>query len=129
MDITLEEVQDERTPDHESPGLVAEYRRREGLRLMERAGKDDMRIVLDPLGEMWSSEEVSTCIRDASLTGRHRIAFFIGGVYGHSPEMIHQADRVVSFSRMTFTHQMIRLMLLEQLYRAARIARNEPYHR
>jgi 23S rRNA (pseudouridine1915-N3)-methyltransferase len=129
MDIAIEEIPDERLPPGESGSVITGLQRREGLRLLEKTRKESLKVVLDPKGDMWSSEDLSRYLKECSVLGKHRVSFLIGGVYGHSPEVLGQADRVVSFSRMTFNHQIIRLMLLEQLFRAAKINRNEPYHR
>lgn len=129
MDIRLEEVTDERIPDNASPAVIEEYRVREGMRLLGRNPKDADLVVLDQRGTLWSSEDLADYLQGCSLSGTHRVSFLIGGVYGHSVMVTQRAKRLVSVSRMTFNHQIIRLMLLEQIYRASKINRNEPYHR
>jgi 23S rRNA (pseudouridine1915-N3)-methyltransferase len=129
VNLKIEEVVDERIPEKASRLVIDDYRIREGTRLLGRVVKDSELVVLDQQGEMWSSEDLAGYLHRCTLSGRSRVAFLIGGVYGHSPDVRENAGEIISFSRMTFNHQIIRLMLLEQLYRALRINRNEPYHR
>jgi 23S rRNA (pseudouridine1915-N3)-methyltransferase len=129
LNLKIEEAVEERIPENASPLLIEDYRRREGMRLLAKVAKDSDLVVLDPQGKMWSSEDLAGYLHRCALSGKPRVSFLIGGVYGHCPQVREQAKEVISFSRMTFNHQIIRLMLLEQLYRASRINRNEPYHR
>ncbi len=89
----------------------------------------DLRIALDERGEQLSSEELAATLGKWTLKGVSRIAFLVGGASGLDPSLVSQADLVLSLSRMTFTHQMVRLFLVEQLYRALMIQAGRPYHR
>ena len=88
-----------------------------------------LKVVLDSRGKQVSSEGLADLISRWELEGRKQAAFLIGGPTGHSSEVIAQADFLLSFSRMTFTHDMVRLFLLEQLYRAYTIKAGEKYHK
>ena len=84
---------------------------------------------MDIKGKALSSEELAEKMEDLRLQGRSSVEFLIGGSLGLSPEVLEGADLRLSFSMMTFPHQMMRVILLEQIYRSFRIARNEPYHK
>lgn len=86
-------------------------------------------VVLDPHGITWSSEELAGNMKDWEISGTSRVAFLIGGPLGLSDAVRKRADVLLSLSKMTFTHPMARLILLEQIYRAFRIIRGEPYHK
>ena len=85
-------------------------------------------IMLDRTGRMISSEELAALLQRLEEQGKKRISFVVGGHFGLSPGALSRADHVLSFSSMTFTHEMCRLLLLEQLYRAATINAKIPYH-
>ncbi|MCQ2355358.1 MAG: 23S rRNA (pseudouridine(1915)-N(3))-methyltransferase RlmH, partial [Clostridia bacterium] len=85
-------------------------------------------IALDPRAPLIASEEIAALLGEAELSGKN-ICFIIGGPLGLSPAVLAAVDRKVSFSRLTFTHTMIRLILFEQIYRGFRILRGEPYHK
>lgn len=87
------------------------------------------RILLDPTGRLLSSEELARKLGDLAVGGESRLAFLVGGPDGFAADLRARADLVLSFSPMTFPHQLFRIMLLEQLYRAFTIQRGEPYHR
>jgi 23S rRNA (pseudouridine1915-N3)-methyltransferase len=88
----------------------------------------DRVILLDEKGKQFSSEEFSTWINKQQISGIKRLVFIIGGPYGFSPSLYTLALQKISLSKMTFSHQMIRLFFVEQLYRAHTILKNEPYH-
>ena len=100
----------------------------EGKKLLSQVPKDSFLIVLDVSGKFLSSEEFAKKISDLNLRGVSDITFLIGGAFGLSEEVKNAADFRLSFSPMTFTHQMARLILVEQIYRAFKINRGEPYH-
>ncbi|MBQ7705905.1 MAG: 23S rRNA (pseudouridine(1915)-N(3))-methyltransferase RlmH [Selenomonadaceae bacterium] len=100
----------------------------EGQKLLSNVLRESFLIVLDVAGEMLSSEEFAKKIAALNLHGVSDITFIIGGAFGLSDEVKRAADFLLSFSKMTFTHQMARLILVEQIYRAFKINRNEPYH-
>ncbi|HOV81993.1 MAG TPA: 23S rRNA (pseudouridine(1915)-N(3))-methyltransferase RlmH [Methanothrix sp.] len=86
-------------------------------------------VVLERTGKALDSAELAAWMNDAAISGVSGAAFVIGGPLGLSPEVFKRADLLLSFSRMTFPHQMMRIMLLEQIYRSYRIMRGEPYHK
>ena len=90
--------------------------------------KDDYLVLLDERGKTFSSEELAAFIADRSLESRKNIIFLIGGAYGVSQDIMERADSVWSLSRLVFPHQLVRLILAEQIYRACTIIRNEKYH-
>ena len=102
---------------------------REAGRLLAAAKPGGVSVVLDASGEPWSSEDLASRLSRWELSAAGPVQFFIGGPLGLSPRVIHSAQCTVSLSRMTFPHQMVRMILLEQLYRAARLSRGEPYHK
>ena len=100
----------------------------EGKKLLSQIPKENFLIVLDVAGEFLTSEKFAKKIADLNLRGVSDITFLIGGAFGLSDEVKNAADFRLSFSPMTFTHQMTRLILIEQIYRAFKINRGEPYH-
>lgn len=128
---TLEilEVADEKTPDQASDKVEQQIRDKEGQRLMRLIRDDAFCIALAIQGEMLDSEELSKKIENLTVRGVSHIQFVIGGSLGLSDQVLERADYHLSFSRMTFPHQLMRVILLEQIYRAFRISRHEPYHK
>ena len=100
----------------------------EGKKLLSQVPKENFLIVLDVAGEFLTSEDFAKKIADLNLRGVSDITFLIGGAFGLSDEVKNAAHFRLSFSKMTFTHQMARLILIEQIYRAFKINRGEPYH-
>lgn len=107
---------------------VAGLLKREGARILERIPDDAQVIVLDERGRGLGSEELAAQLQNEMLHGGRDWCLVIGGPYGLDPALRQRADLLLSLSKMTLTHQMARLLLLEQLYRAGTIIRNEPYH-
>lgn len=105
-----------------------EQKRAEGIELLRYITPTDRVYLFDERGESYTSRAFATFIERAMVSGERRLVFIIGGPYGFSPEVYEQADGQVSLSRMTFSHQMVRLFAIEQLYRAQTIIRGEPYH-
>jgi 23S rRNA (pseudouridine1915-N3)-methyltransferase len=103
-------------------------RRDEGARIARHLRRGEPYWVLDPSGEQLSSPELSARLADAAREGTSSLALVIGGVHGLSADVTHGARFRWSLSRLTFLHEWARMIVLEQLYRAAKIARNEPYH-
>jgi 23S rRNA (pseudouridine1915-N3)-methyltransferase len=101
----------------------------EAIRLMERSGPAGTLFVLDAGGELWTSEELASRLQKLELGGEGPLAFLIGGSRGLSPPVLARADWVLSLSPMTFPHQLVPLLLLEQIYRADCINRKIPYHK
>lgn len=104
-------------------------RQEEGRVLLKSLPPATLKIVLDSSGKQLSSKGLADLISRWEQEGRKQAAFLIGGPTGHSTEVLAEADLLLSFSRMTFTHDMIRLFLLEQLYRAYTIKAGEKYHK
>ena len=105
-----------------------EQKRAEGIELLRCITPTDRVYLFDERGESYTSRVFATFIERAMVSGERRLVFIIGGPYGFSPEVYERADGQVSLSRMTFSHQMVRLFAIEQLYRAQTIIRGEPYH-
>ena len=127
--VEITEVEDERAPETLSAAEIAVVKEREGARLSKFLREDAVKIVLAIEGKSMPSEEFAEKINRYGLAGQSRIDFVIGGSLGLDPAVIKQADLLLSFSRFTFPHQMMRLILLEQIYRAFRILGGEPYHK
>jgi 23S rRNA (pseudouridine1915-N3)-methyltransferase len=100
----------------------------EGELLLNTLSPGDQLILLDENGKMFTSREFSAFIEKKMIAGTKRMVFFVGGPYGFSDEVYKKADAKVSLSKMTFSHQLVRVIFFEQLYRAMTIIRNEPYH-
>jgi 23S rRNA (pseudouridine1915-N3)-methyltransferase len=126
LDIT--ELDEERMPENPSGAEKAKVLEREGERLLKQVKAGSALILLDVAGTNLSSEELARHFADLAVQGQSDLTFIIGGAFGVSPALQKAADLRLSFSRMTFTHQMVRLLLVEQIYRAFKIVRGEPYH-
>ena len=127
-DLRTIEIIEERMKDRPSPAEKDEVLRREGERLSAQIPQGAYLIVLDVGGEEMSSEKFSARIDRLMLMGESHIAFLIGGPFGLSDELRQRADLRLSFSQFTLPHQLIRLFLMEQIYRSFKISRHEPYH-
>ena len=101
----------------------------EGQRLLARVDEGDFLVALDPRGQELASEEFAAQLQSWMNAGKSRIAFAIGGSLGHGQEVLRRADFRLSFGKPTFSHQIFRIMLLEQIYRAFKILHGEPYHK
>lgn len=127
--LTFCQVADEKTPDKASGALNTQIKEVEGDRLMKHIREQDYVIALAIDGQMLDSVELSRKIDSLGISGNSSIAFVIGGSLGLSDTVLKRADYKLSFSRMTFPHQLMQMILLEQIYRAYRIINNEPYHK
>lgn len=127
--LEIIEVADEKTPDRASAAEETQIRDTEGARLTRYIKDSDYVIALAIDGKMLDSEELSAKIESLGIRGESSLVFVIGGSLGLSDEVLRRADYKLSFSRMTFPHQLMRLILLEQLYRSYRIMHGEPYHK
>ncbi len=131
--LNIVEVPDEATPDSASPAEENEIRQKEGDRILKAVSPlrnpETLVTALAIEGKSFSSEELSTLLSRKMTGGVSHFVFIIGGSLGLSPEVLRSADLLMSFSRMTFPHQLMRVILLEQIYRGIRIMRNEPYHK
>lgn len=126
--VKVLEINEEKMKDNPSEAEKQQTLTAEGERLLKLVPNGSYLIVLDVYGKELSSEELSAKIDDLTVQGVSSIAFLIGGAFGLSPEVRKAADLKLSFSKMTFTHQMVRLLLVEQIYRAFKISRGEKYH-
>jgi len=126
---TIIEVADEKTPDNASENMERQIKDTEGERILKNI-KDDMYVVALCIdGKMLDSVELASHISKVTLEGKSHIAFVIGGSLGLSDNVVKRADYKLSFSKMTFPHQLMRVILSEQVYRAFRIINGEPYHK
>ena len=123
------EVADEKTPDHASLKEEELIREKEGERLLRRIKGDDHVIALAITGVQYDSVAFSRRLDGFGMSGKGHVVFVIGGSLGLSEQVLGRADEELSFSKMTFPHQLMRVILLEQIYRAYRIIRGEPYHK
>ena len=121
-------ISEERMPEDPSPAEKEQVLGRETERLLAVIPQNSYVIVLDVKGKLISSEELAAKFDKLALGGNSHITFVIGGAFGYTDALRKRADETISFSRMTFTHQMIRLLLIEQIYRAFKISRGEKYH-
>lgn len=112
-----------------TPAELASVREAEGRALLRALPADCQAVALDPGGELWSSSQFAGKLKQWEITGPHTVVFIIGGELGLSDEVKQRCIHQISLSSMTFPHQLVRLILLEQLYRSFRIIRGEPYHR
>lgn len=126
--LEIIEVDEERLPNAPSAADRARTLDREGERLLKQVRSGSYLIVLDVAGRQFSSEEFAEKLAELGVDGQSDITFVIGGAFGLSPAVLAAAKERLSFSKMTFTHQMIRFFLVEQIYRAFKINRGEPYH-
>jgi len=111
------------------PSDELKARQVEGEKILGLIGKDDYSIALVVKGKELSSEELSTLFSDLSKSGINKVNLIIGGATGLDTTVIEKCNYKLSFSKMTFPHQLMRLILLEQVYRAFKIMNNEPYHK
>lgn len=126
--VEIREIHEEKMSDSPSDAEKEQVLTREGEKLLKLVPEGSYLFVLDVFGKEKSSEELAASIDKLGLSGRSNITFLIGGAFGLSSEVRKAADELLSFSRMTFTHQMVRLLLVEQIYRAFKINRGEKYH-
>lgn len=117
-------------PDIKATKALTEeaQKQREGTAMLAALQPGDVVVLLDERGREFTSREFSEYIDKKMVQGIKRLVFIVGGPYGFSPEMYSRANEKISLSRMTFTHEMVRLFFIEQIYRAMTILRGEPYH-
>ena len=127
--LEIIEVADEKTPDHASEVVEHTIRDKEAERIMKYVKEDAYVITLEINGKLLSSEELSAKINQLGIQGTSHITFIIGGSIGLGKEVLARSDYALSFSKMTFPHQLMRVILLEQIYRSYRIINGEPYHK
>ncbi len=126
--ITITELNESKIGDKPSDADRKQVVDEEGERLLKAVPKNAYTVLLDVYGKTMSSEELAKTIAKLEVDGVSDMAFIIGGAFGVSEALRQSVNYKLSFSPMTFTHQMVRLLLVEQIYRASKINRNEPYH-
>lgn len=127
--LSVTELADEKTPDGASEALEEQIKKKEGERILKAIPEGAYVIALAIEGKQPSSEELADYVERLGVNGTSHIVLIIGGSLGLSKEVLQKADYLLSFSKMTFPHQLMRVVLLEQLYRAYRIINGEPYHK
>lgn len=127
--VEVIEVADEKAPEELSELEMLQVKQKEGERILAKISQDTYVIALAINGKMQSSEELADTLDKLATYGKSKIAFIIGGSLGLSEEVLKRANEQLSFSKMTFPHQLMKLILVEQIYRAYRINRGEPYHK
>lgn len=125
--LNIIELSDEKLPSNLSDKLITQIKNIEGEKILTQI-KDSYIFCLDLKGKQYTSEEFSNKISNISLTNSN-ITFIIGGTLGISDNVLEKANELICFSKMTFPHQLIRVFLLEQLFRGFKILNNETYHR
>ncbi|ADI00777.1 23S rRNA (pseudouridine(1915)-N(3))-methyltransferase RlmH [Salisediminibacterium selenitireducens] len=123
------EINDEQAPDHLSEKDIELIKEKEGNKILQKIKTDQTVFVLDIQGKQRTSEAFAAELDHLVLHGKSQIAFVIGGSNGLSQDVLKRADEKISFSKMTFPHQLMKLILLEQIYRAFKIQKGEPYHK
>jgi 23S rRNA (pseudouridine1915-N3)-methyltransferase len=127
--LEIIEVADEKTPDNASEVVENSIRDKEGERILKYIKDDAYVITLEIKGKQLTSEELAEKIENLGIQGKSHITFVIGGSIGLGSEVLKRSDYALSFSKMTFPHQLMRVILLEQVYRSYRIISHEPYHK
>ena len=126
--ITITELNESKIGDKPSDADRKQVVDDEGERLLKAVPKNAYTVLLDVYGKTMSSEDLAKTVAKLEVDGVSDMAFIIGGAFGVSEALRQSVNYKLSFSPMTFTHQMVRLLLVEQIYRASKINRNEPYH-
>ena len=126
--ITITELNESKIGDKPSDADRKQVVDDEGERLLKVVPKNAYTVLLDVYGKTMSSEDLAKTVAKLEVDGVSDMAFIIGGAFGVSEALRQSVNFKLSFSPMTFTHQMVRLLLVEQIYRASKINRNEPYH-
>ena len=127
--LEIMEVADEQTPDNASEVVEDLIRSKEAERILKYVKEDAFVITLEIHGKQLSSEELAEKIEKLGVQGTSHIIFIIGGSIGLGQEVLEKSNFTLSFSKMTFPHQLMRVILLEQVYRGYRIIHGEPYHK
>lgn len=127
--LQIVEVEDEKTPDGASMVVEDQIREKEAVKLMRYLEEEAYVITLEIEGKMLDSVQFSKCMDKLMVEGNSHIIFVIGGSLGLHDSIKKRSNMAISFSKMTFPHQLMRVILLEQVYRGFRISHNEPYHK
>ncbi len=123
------QVQDEKTPDNASEAINLKIKETEGERILKNIKDTSYVCALAIEGKQLTSEKLASTLDNLAISGKSDIVFVIGGSLGLSDKVLSRADFLLSFSKMTFPHQLMKVILLEQIYRSFRIIKNEPYHK
>ena len=126
--VFVTELSEVKISENASSSAEIQVKEREGEKLLAGVKPGFLTVALDPRAPLIASEDIAALFGELELSGKN-ICFLIGGPLGLSPAVLAAVDRTISFSRLTFTHTMIRLLLFEQIYRGFRILRGEPYHK
>ena len=126
--LTITELQDEKLPNKLNESIIKEIKNKECNKIIQAIKKDSYIFCLDLKGKQFSSEEFSKKLDNIALNENSHITFIIGGTLGLNEEVLNIANEKICFSKMTFPHQLIRVFLLEQLFRAFKISKGETYH-
>ena len=127
--LEIIEVPDEKTPDGASEALENQIKEKEGERILAKVPDSAHVVALAIEGKQLDSEELADKMEKWNVSGISHLVFIIGGSLGLTPKVLNRADFKLSFSKLTFPHQLMRVVLLEQIYRSFRIRNNEPYHK
>lgn len=127
--LTINELREEKAPDNPSSAEESVVKDAEGKSILKQIKKDSYVIALAIKGKDLDSEALSEKIHTLGIAGKSDLTFVIGGSLGLSNEVLTRADFQLSFSKLTFPHQMMRVILMEQIYRSFKIIRNEAYHK
>lgn len=127
--LEIIEVADEKTQENANEVVCNQIRQKEGERILKYVRDDAFVITLEIKGKQLTSEELASKIETLGVQGTSHIIFIIGGSIGLSEEVMKKSNFALSFSKMTFPHQLMRVILLEQVYRSYRIISGEPYHK
>ena len=127
--LEVVEVEDEKTPDKASENECSLIKKKEGQRILSHIKDNEFIVTLEIEGKKLTSPGLAKKLEEITVLGNSTLDFIIGGSLGLSDEIKNKADFKLSFSDMTFPHQLMRVILLEQIYRAFKINNNEPYHK
>ena len=126
--LSFTELQDEKLPSKINDSIINEIKSKEALKIINSIKKDSYVMSLDLKGKQYTSEEFSEKIENITVNGFSTITLIIGGTLGLTEDVLKNSNELICFSKMTFPHQLIRVFLLEQLFRAFKISNNETYH-
>lgn len=126
--LNIIELSDEKLSNKINDSIINEIKSKEGEKIISNIKKDSYVIALDLKGKQYTSSEFSEKLDNITVNGFSTINFIIGGTLGISQEVLNKSNELICFSKMTFPHQLIRVFLLEQLFRAFKISNNETYH-
>lgn len=127
--VEMIEVADEKAPEHLSEAEMLQVKEKEGSRILAKVADHEVVFALAINGQQYTSESFANEINQLGIHGKSTITFIIGGSLGLSETVIKRSQKQLSFGKMTYPHQLMRLILIEQIYRAYRIMRGEPYHK